>query len=67
MISTFEEERREVLAGIMESQILGPDADREAACLRLLEHLAGRPPVRGHSPAGYRLTLTASSKMFCGN
>ena len=42
--STFEEERRELLASIFQAIALRPpDADRTAACARLLRHLASLP------------------------
>ncbi len=40
-VSTFEEERREVLASVLFSlAVEPPDADRKAACVHLLRHLA---------------------------
>jgi mono/diheme cytochrome c family protein len=39
--TAFDEERRDVLAGVMEAmQSPEPDADRDAACCYLLRHLA---------------------------
>jgi hypothetical protein len=41
-MSTFEEERREALAGVFEAMAeQSPDPDRAAACRRLLHHLSG--------------------------
>jgi len=40
-VSTFEEERREVLASVLHSLATeAPDPDRTAACVHLLGHLA---------------------------
>jgi hypothetical protein len=44
MGSTLEEERREVWSSIVESLQLPADQDREAACNRLLRHLAASGP-----------------------
>jgi hypothetical protein len=47
-LSTFEEERREVLASVLDSLATeAPDPDRTAACLHLLRHLTQTGPCGG--------------------
>jgi hypothetical protein len=47
-LSTFEEERREVLASVLHSlSTEAPDPDRTAACFHLLRHLTQTGPWDG--------------------